>query len=122
VLSTRLGAFVCTWPASLYAAVAVTLRATVRAERQPNRRRARWQARGVILLFVGVVLGYYRLCKAVGLMTLWAFLPGFLPALVFAVPAAMTRRRVVALACDACGFAAYFWLSGLGIGWRAYFR
>jgi outer membrane protein assembly factor BamB len=122
VLSTRLGAFVCTWPASLYAAVAVTLRATVRAERRPDRRRARWQARGVIVLFVGVVLSYYRLCKAVGLMTLWAFLPGFLPALVFAVPAAMTRRRVVALVCDACGFAAYFWVSGLGIGWRAYFR
>jgi outer membrane protein assembly factor BamB len=120
VLSTRLESFVCTWPASLYAALAVTLRATVRAERRPDRRRARWEARGVILLFVGVVLGYYSLCKAVGLMTLWAFIPGFLPALVFAVPAAKVRWRPVALACDVCGFAAYFWVSGLGIGWRAY--
>lgn len=120
VLSTRLEAFTCTWPASLYSALAVTLRATVRAEQRADRRRARWQARGVIVLFVGVVLGYYQLCKVVGLMTLWAFLPGFLPALVFAVPAAKVRWRAASLACDVCGFAAYFWVSGLGIGWRSH--
>jgi outer membrane protein assembly factor BamB len=122
VLNTKLETFVCTWPASLYVALAVTLHAVVRAERQPANRRSRWQARGITLLFLAVVLGYYQLCKTVGLMTLWAFLPGFLPALIFAVPAAKFRRAPLALACDACGFAAYFWVSGLGIGWRALLR
>jgi hypothetical protein len=73
-----------------------------------------------MVLFLAVVLGYYLLCKTVGLMTLWAFLPGFLPALLFAVPAAKFRRAPVAFACDACGFATYFWVSGLGIGWRTF--
>jgi outer membrane protein assembly factor BamB len=122
VLNAALETFVCTWPASLYVALAVTLRASVRAERQRESRRARWQARGVTVLFLAVVLGYYQLCKAVGLMTLWAFLPGFLPALLFAVPAAKFRRAPLAFLCDVCGFALYFWVSGMSIGWRAYLR
>jgi outer membrane protein assembly factor BamB len=120
--STALGTFVCTWPASLYAALAVTLRAGVRAERQPGVPDARWRARGVLLVFGAIAFGYYGLCKAVGLMTLWTFLAGLPVACLFAVPAARLRRAPAALACDACGFAAYFWLSGLGIGWRMLLR
>jgi outer membrane protein assembly factor BamB len=122
LLSTSREAFICTWPASLYAALAITLRAAVHADRSGNRSRATWQSRGVVLLFLMVVLAYYLLCKKVGLMTLWAFIPGFVPALLFAVPAAKARWIAVALLVDACGFSAYFWLSGLGIGWRAMLR
>jgi hypothetical protein len=122
VLSTLRETFVCTWPASLYAAMALTLRAAERAGRPNASRHTRWQARGATLLFLAVVWGYYQLCKKVGLMTLWAFLPGFLPACLFAVPAAKSRWLALAFACDACGFAAYFWLSGLAIGWRSLLR
>ncbi len=76
----------------------------------------------MLLLFAAVAFGCYSLCKAVGLMTPQAFLAGLPVVCLFAVPAARLRRAPAALACDACGFAAYFRASGPGTGWRMLLR
>jgi outer membrane protein assembly factor BamB len=109
------GADVCilTWPASLYVAFRLTLAVVVWAESQPAKNRPRLVSRGVMLLFLALCYGYYRLCLAVGYVMAWGFLGGFLPAAPFAIVATKARRRAVALLADAVAFTVYFWASGM---------
>jgi outer membrane protein assembly factor BamB len=112
-------AFVLTWPASLYVAFRVALAVADRAGSRPRTTRTRATSGGVTLLFLGLCLGYYRLCVVTGYVMAWGFLAGFLPAAPFAVVAVGANRRWVRTLADAAGFAVYFWASGLLPGWKA---
>lgn len=115
--------FVFTWPVCLFAGHQVTLIALVGAKRSSRPEKARWMALAAVVLFVGACLGYYALCRRVGMAVAWFFLLGFLPSWPLAVPAAYRLARrgrcwkdaLWALAC----FSAYFWACGAFNLWRA---
>jgi outer membrane protein assembly factor BamB len=110
--------FVLTWPVSLYVAFRLTLAIGVRAEARKGEWRPRLAARGVLLLFLALCYGYYRLCLEVGYVMAWSFLAGFLPIVPIAVVAARTRRAWLRALADGAAFTAYYWLSGLLPGWK----
>jgi hypothetical protein len=118
VFSPWANAFILTWPASLYVAFRVTLAVGVWAEPPPKKMGRRLAARAVLLLFLALGFGYYRLCLAVGYVMAWGFLAGFLPAAPFAVVAAHARNRWFRIIAEAAAFPIYFWASGLLPGWN----
>jgi outer membrane protein assembly factor BamB len=118
VFSIWADTFVLTWPASLYVAFRVTLAVVVWAEPRPVQRRRRLLARGVTLLFLALLYGYYRLCVEMGYPMAWGFLAGFLPAAPMAVLAARSQRSWLVVLADITAFAVYFWVSGLLPGWK----
>lgn len=112
-----LGAFVLTWPVSLY----VAFRGTIAVGRDRAARGWRHQvvARLALALFVALCYGYYLLCMAVGYAMAWGFLGGFVPALPLAVAADRAGSPTVRRVLDALGFAVYFWTSAFLPGWKA---
>ena len=91
------GTFVLTWPAALFMALQITVAVISWAERRPEaaRHAARRWSRLTVVLFLTVCLGYYELCKGVGLATGWTFLTGFLPAYPLVVLVVCARRRSI---------------------------
>ena len=74
------------------------------------------------MAFIGACIGYYELCKRVGLVTGWGFLLGFLPALPVALVAARNQYRQ-ATPVRRCfwvvaAFSVYFWGSGILTLWK----
>lgn len=121
---TLCDSFVFTWPASLFMAFLATLGSIAWAEAQANRRRARWVSRLTTLSFLAGCLGYFELCKAVGVVMGWSFLAGFLPAFPLAwlavrslrPPASLVRAGIWSM----LAFAVYFWVSGLLPTWKVW--
>jgi len=122
IFSILADSFILTWPASMFVAFQITLFAISWAERQPNRRKARRISRVVTILFLALCLGYYELCKVLGVVMGWSFLIGFLPAWPFSVLAARGHHRQGAVWLQALwvllAFTVYFWLSGLLPAWK----
>jgi outer membrane protein assembly factor BamB len=112
-----------TWPASLYAAFHGTLGFCGWAQDHVPGRRGSWLARAAIMVFLLVCLGYFELCKAVGMFAVWSFLFGFLPAfpLTFLAVRAARRRQRFWLSCvwTFLAFAVFFWSCQALILWRA---
>lgn len=102
-----------TWPVSLYAAFHLTLLACGWAEQHPDRRRARWLARLVVVGLLLVCYGYFELCKTIGMFVAWYFLFGLLPAFPvtwLAVRAAVKQQRSwIIAAWMLLAFAVFFW-------------
>jgi outer membrane protein assembly factor BamB len=110
--------FVLTWPVCLYIAFRLAIAASVWAEAQPNKGRSRMLSRLVMLAFLAICFGYYRLCMAVGYVMAWGFLAGFLPAAPAAIVAARSRKAWLILLADALGFTIYFWISAMTPTWK----
>jgi outer membrane protein assembly factor BamB len=109
---------ILTWPASLYIAFRLVLSVIVWAEAQPIKLRPRLISQSVILLFMILCYGYYRLCLAVGYVMAWGFLAGFLPASPLSIVAARTRRWWLCALAEAAAFTIYFWTSGMLSAWK----
>jgi hypothetical protein len=118
VLGYGAGEFVLTWPAALFVGYQLTLRTIVWAEASPDRRWARRRSRLVGLAFLALCLGYYELCKRVGVATGWAFLFGFLPAFPLAVLAARRWRGRAAWLLLLLAFSACYWGSAAFLVWK----
>src|SRR5262249_55409956 len=103
---------------SLYVAFRLTCAVGAWAEARKGGWRPRLAARGVLLLFLALCYGYYRLCLEVGYVMAWSFLAGFLPVVPVVVVAARARRGWLGVFAGGVGFAAYFWRSGLLPGWK----
>lgn len=116
VFSVWADQFVLTWPACLYLVFRLTLAAVTRD--RSNSSFPRLIERGLLVLFVVICYGYYRLCLSIGYVMAWGFLGGFLPAAPFAIIATRTRHRWLRLAMDALAFTVYFWFSGLLPAWK----
>jgi hypothetical protein len=116
------GAFVLTWPASLFVVYEVTLMTILWTEQQPPGQRRRWPSRVVVSCFLALCVGYYELCKVAGAVPAWRFLIGFLPAWPLAVIAARRAhakgKPLNQLLWLAGAFSVYFWASGLATAWR----
>ncbi len=93
VLSAWADRCLFTWPASLYAAFQLTVRACRRAEQRRGDSRTRWQSRAALVGFLLACYSYFALCRAVGLSVGWAFLFGFPTGLPFAALAARAEER-----------------------------
>ena len=117
------GTFTLTWPAALFAAMQSTVAVIYAAERppEPRRRTARRWSRLAGAVFLAFCLGYYELCKGVGLATGWTFLMGFLPAYPLTVGVARARQRSqwFAAALLLVAFSVYYWASVLFIAWKS---
>lgn len=85
--------YIFLWPLVLWAVLQLTVLAIVWAERQPNRRRARWLSRCAGLGFIGASALYFHLCRKLGLNIEWSFLTGLLPGFPAAALAAYEFRR-----------------------------
>ncbi|RLS77769.1 MAG: hypothetical protein DWI02_09550 [Planctomycetota bacterium] len=124
IINARQSDYILLWPLVLWAAFQLTLNVITSTEKSPDRKRRRWFSRGAGLLFIGVCLLYFHLCRGLGYAIEWSFLIGFLPAFAVAAVAAMfltTPRRwwpVIDLACAAISFSAYFWFSVIFIQWK----
>jgi outer membrane protein assembly factor BamB len=114
--------FVLTWPASLFVAYQVTTIAITDVERQTERRKWRWLSRAVALLFLGLCLAYYEVCKMAGIVMGWSFLVGLLPASPLTILTAWSQAKrqslLLQLVYTLLAFAVYFWASGLFVGWK----
>ncbi len=100
-----------TWPASLYAAFQIVVRACRRAEQRRGEARVQWSARLTVAGFLLACYGYFALCRMVGFTVGWAFLVGFPLGFPFAVLAARAEgreRNAVMVAWTALGFVAFF--------------
>ena len=107
--------------------IRMTLRSTARSakrlcpsipwrKQQPDLNKSRRVSRLTLLIFLGVCVGYFELCKTVGLVMGWTFLVGFLPSWPFALQAARSLkqdRRWLQAFWSFLAFSAYFWSSGL---------
>ncbi len=85
--------YIFLWPLVLWAALQMTVLTIVWAERQANRRRARWTSRLAGLAFLGVSALYFHLCRKLGLSIEWSFLTGLLPGFPAAALAAYEFLR-----------------------------
>ena len=86
--------YVFLWPLVLWSALQLTALASVWAERQSNRRHARWVSRLAGLAFLGVNALYFHLCRKLGLSIEWGFLTGLLPAFPVAELCMTTLRSL----------------------------
>jgi len=115
--------FVFTWPVSVFVAHQAALTAIVWAGRQVDRRKSGWVSTAAVVVFFAVGLGYFDLCRRLGMAVAWVFLLGFVPSWPIAVPAAYKLSRPGSAIRDVCwavlAFTAYFWLCGGFSLWRA---
>lgn len=89
--------YIFLWPLVLWSALQLTVLATTWAERQSNRKSARWVSRLAGLAFISVSGLYFHLCRRLGLSIEWGFLTGFLPAFPVAALAAWMSFRITRL-------------------------
>jgi len=113
--------FVFTLPVSLFTAHQLTLMVIIWANRQAGGRKAQWISLAATLTFLSVCLGYFHICRSVGLAMQWVFLIGLLPSWPIAVPAARSLLRKGHPWRDVLwallSFSAYFWASGAFVIW-----
>jgi hypothetical protein len=99
----------------------VTLIAVFWSWPRDGRRYAWWAPATAGLAFLALCLGYFHLCRTLGLATQWAFLLGFLPSWPVAIPAAMRLRRdahpLEDLAWALLCFSLYYWVCGGYLVW-----
>jgi len=115
VLNAWQDEYVFLWPLALWCTLQITVETSVWAERQPNRRRARWRSRGVGLMFLGACALYFHLCRSLGMSIEWCFLIGLLPG--FAAAALVASQSTRWTACPhlarplalSASFSIYFW-------------
>jgi hypothetical protein len=112
-----------TWPVSLYAALHVAIWTGRWAERNPERRGARWRARLALLGFLLVNFAYFELCKIIGMFLAWAFLFGFVPGLPLTWLAGRCEvkrgRAWVVGGWTLLAFSSFFWGVHLFVMWKA---
>lgn len=115
--------FIFTWPVCLFVAHQVALNTIVWSNQSPQPRRAPFWSLLAAAFFLAVCLAYYLACRRLSLATEWAFLLGFLPSWLVAVPAAYRFRRecrpVVDLLCVLLSFTLFFWAAGAVLLWKA---
>ena len=113
--------FIFTWPVTLFAAQQILLGTVVAAGRTASTPRP-LQTFFAVTLFFTVCFTYFHLCQKLDLAMLWAFLIGFLPSWVVAVPLAYRLRSdaspLLHYAGGLVGFSAYFWATAAFIAWR----
>lgn len=115
--------YVFLWPLVVWTALQLTLMAIVSAERQENRRRARWVSRLAGLAFLGVSALYFHLCRKLGLSIEWGFLSALAGGYPFAALAAWAMLRqsryrgLITLVSALASFACYFWSGAVFIKW-----
>ena len=115
--------YIFLWPLLLWSALQLTVLATTWAERQPNRKSARWVSRLAGLTFIGVSGLYFHLCRRLGLSIEWGFLTGYLPAFPVAAGAAWISFRITRLRwlidplCAVVSFTTCFGAGMLFIKW-----
>lgn len=115
--------YVFLWPLVLWSALQLAVLSIIWAERQGNRRRARWVSRLSGVLFLGVSALYFHLCRKLGLSIEWGFLTALLPAFPFAALVGFeflrtSRCRVwIDPLCAIASFSAYFGSAALFIKW-----
>jgi hypothetical protein len=120
LLSSAADRLLFTWPVSLYAAFGgvVHLGSAVLA---PDVTRGRWFARLGLIAFLAICLGYFWLCRFVGLTVFWAFLFGFPFAAPFTLGSARChrhRRGWLGGFVELLGFSAFYW-AGIGLlAWK----
>ena len=115
--------YIFLWPLVLWSSLQLTVLATTWAERQPNRKSARWVSRLAGFAFIGVSGLYFHLCRRLGMSIEWGFLTGYLPGFPVAALAAwisfrVTRRRWLILPlCAFVSFTACYSAGMLFIKW-----
>ncbi|HEY4258613.1 MAG TPA: PQQ-binding-like beta-propeller repeat protein [Schlesneria sp.] len=115
--------YIFLWPLVLWAALQMTVLTIAWAERQSNRRRARWSSRLAGFAFLGVIALYFHLCRKLGLSIEWSFLTGLLPGFPAAALAAYEflrpsrYRRLLDPFVAMASFSVYFGAGVLYIKW-----
>ncbi len=108
----------------LFAAQQFTFAVIVWANQSRQRRGATLLALGAGFGFLAGGLGYFQLCRTVGLAPLWLFLLGFVPSWPLAIPAAYRIARRGSLLRDFlwtwAGFSLYFAACAGYIFWRSW--
>lgn len=112
-----------TWPTCLFVVHQVALNVIVRAGRHARSRESHGGALMATLLFLGVCLAYFLVCRRLSRAVEWAFLLGFLPSWPIAVPAAYRLQHEGPLWRDllwaVLSFSAFFWAVGAFFLWKA---
>jgi hypothetical protein len=107
--------FVLTWPASVFVAHQLALGGIVGSNRPTGPAFPRWVGPCAVAWLVLVCVGYYDLCRRLGLAPAWVFLLGFLPSWPLAIPLAQRlfkKRRIWTHAIWVIlAFSLYFWAS-----------
>ena len=113
--------FIFTWPVTLFAAQQVLLNTVAGAGREASSPR-QFRMFAAVAFFFAVCTAYFHFCQRLDLAMQWAFLIGFLPSWVVAVPFAYRLRGgaspFVHYACGFAAFSAYFWATAAFIAWR----
>jgi len=123
VLNRRLDYYVFTWPLSLWVGLQTALMSISWAERQPDKRVSRRWSRGAGLLLIVLSIGYYAICRRLGMSIEWGFLVGFLPAFPvvalcsFGLISSNRWAWLFEPACAFISFSAYFWAGGCFLNW-----
>jgi outer membrane protein assembly factor BamB len=112
--------FVFTWPATMFVAFQTMVQVGVTVGGQSTSSKWRWAIRGLMLAFLGLCVGYYFICRKLGIVVGWGFLLGFLPAFPASVLAARLEKKSMSAAAlvMALAFVLYFWGSGLLTMWK----
>ena len=114
--------FVFTWPVSLLVAQQAALAAILSGSRRAQRRTSPWLSATAVFLFLGACLGYFHLCRQLGLAMQWIFLIGFLPSWPLAVPAARRMLRPGSFLHDLpwalLAFSTYYWACAAFVWWK----
>ena len=122
VLNRRSDLFIFTWPTGLFVMHQVTLTAILWSRPRQPKRHAWWAPATAGLAFLALCLGYFHLCRTLGLATLWAFLLGFLPSWPIAIPAAVRLRRdthpLEDLLWAVLSFSLYYWACAAFLLWQ----
>lgn len=117
------GTFIFTWPVCLFIAHQVAVNTVVWSNQSPTPRRAQFWSLLAAAFFLAVCLAYYLVCRRLSLATEWAFLLGFLPSWLIAVPTAYRFRQGVRLfsdlLCVLLSFALFFGAAGAVLIWKA---
>lgn len=114
-------AFVFTWPAIPFLALAILLdhRDRIRAAGPHSRPLA---MRLGLAAFVIAVVAYWRLCEAFYLVCGWGYLVGLAPAVLVLLGAArrarQERRGDAGMWVEIAAFTVYFWSAALFVTWR----
>jgi len=112
--------FVFTWPASLFIVFQTMVQTSVQVGRRSTRFRWRWGMRALMLAFAALCLGYYLVCRKLGIVVGWGFLFGFLPAFPVSVLAGRLEKKSTPAAplVLTLAFVLYFWGSGIFTMWK----
>lgn len=123
IFNRTAGVFIFTWPVCLFVAHQLAVNTVVWSNQSPPPRRAQFWSLLAAAFFLAVCLAYYLVCRRLSLATEWAFLLGFLPSWLFAVPTAYRFRHDVRLfsdlLCVLLSFTLFFGAAGAVLIWKA---